>query len=183
MTRENEESEQAEPTQSPYMQSGGYWVYNNSMVEPKGYFDQLYMGPSAYRHEGPEAERSAETEGDDRTEGQRAVEREILKDKSGTSEEEMQRPPLGVESTSSQSSGTPHRTFSMSTTCASSPDTLATSFGGEEEEMRRFVSEDASPTFKAASELAPRLQHSHTDPSKAAEVSQLSRRANSSEPK
>ncbi|TEB34085.1 hypothetical protein FA13DRAFT_1729555 [Coprinellus micaceus] len=169
VTRENEESEQAEPTQSPYMQSGGYWVYNNSMVEPKGYFDQLYMGPSAYRHEGPEAERSAETEGDDRTEGQRA--------------RRLQRPPLGVESTSSQSSGTPHRTFSMSTTCASSPDTLATSFGGEEEEMRRFVSEDASPTFKAASELVPRLQHSHTDPSKAAGLSQLSRRANSSEPK
>ena len=181
MTKENEEVEQAEQTQSPYMQSGGHWMYNHPVVEPSGYFDQLYMNPPAYRHEGPEAQKSAEMERDDRTEGQRAMEREILKDKGCTSEEEVQRPPLVVESSSSQSSGAPHRTSSMSTTDASSPDTLATSAGEDEEEMKRFVSEDALPTDKTVSVLAPRLQHSHTDPSKAAEVaSQLSRRANSS---
>jgi len=136
----------------------GYW--QGPMVEPKGYFDQLYMGSSG--------------EG-----AYEAVEREILKEKDEGQEEGVQRTPSqgsgsggvprppGLESRSSQETGSSE--FEWRSTSMESVETAATTEGTDSPAgVDLSLSSDMD-----GSKAQPRLQHAHSVPARKLEGESL----------
>ncbi|KAJ2936619.1 hypothetical protein H1R20_g474, partial [Candolleomyces eurysporus] len=128
---------------------GGYWGYAHhyhmSGVEPKGYFDQLYMGPGGSREGGEESGGGGgdTSEGGDRS----VVEREILKDRLGEGER---------QNSDSTKSSTDDWASSCQSTSPGSPDTAATT---EPEDESHGDRPGAVGGF-----VPPPLQHAKTDP-------------------
>ena len=138
-SKEQAKEEEQEQQQHYYPHpagGGGYWGYAHpsymSGAEPKGYFDQLYMSSG-----GEEGGSGDTNEGGD---SQSAVEREIMKDRTGEGQRQ------GSHSTKSI-------TDDRTSACQSAPSTSseAAAYAGEQGEGKG----DAVP---------PPLQHAYTEP-------------------
>jgi len=132
---------------------GGHWEYGGSpeMVEPKGYFDQLYMSPSAYHQYAGVGALKDQREVVDGAGPSAVVEREILKDRvadggggGGGGEEKEERKERPVMEKTGSSSGLSSTVSGISTmdgeaslgTAQGSTDTLPTSEEGEGDDVQ-----------------------------------------------